>query len=137
MNLFEFLEEYLNPKNIGEISKEYPPIKKQPKFNIYIHFVISIILLIGYYYLGLKNDEQFYLKKICIISILLISYLAIAFNYKIKPNFNNIGLFGTPINDPFKFSDNINRYNIFLELFLIPRRYISSSIVNFILQLKN
>lgn len=131
MSLFEWLGEYYNPKNIGEIIKETPPKKNKPKYKIYIHFVISILLIIGYYYLWLNNDTTFNFKKIIIISILLIVYLLIAYNYKIRPDYNNIGLFGTPIDHPFRFSDDINRFYIFSELFLLPGRYITSSIIGF------
>ncbi len=137
MSLFEWLGEYFNPKNIGEITKETPPDKKQSKFKVYIHFVISILLLTGYYYLWLKNDTTFNFKKIIIISILLTIYLLIAYNFKAKPDYENIGLFGTPINHPFRISDNFNRFLMFIEFILIPGRYISLSIINFILRFRN
>ncbi|MBD3724786.1 MAG: hypothetical protein IE891_08420 [Flavobacteriaceae bacterium] len=137
MSLFEWLGEYFNPKNIGEITKETPPRVNKPKFKIYIHFVISILLIIGYYYLWLNNDTNFNLKKIIIITILLIVYLSITYNYKVKPDYNNIGLFGTPIDHPFRISDDINRFLIFFEIFLFPGRYISTSIVSFVLKFRH
>lgn len=129
MSLFEWLGESFNPKNIGEISRETPPRKNKPQFIIYIHFTISILLILGYYYLWLKNENHFDLKKISIISIILIGYLIIGYNLKAKPDFDNIGLFGTPIDHPFRISDDINRFLIFFEIFLLPGRYISISII--------
>lgn len=137
MSLFEWLGESFNPKNIGEVSKETPSKKSKPNFKININFIISVLLILGYYYLWLNNDSDFNLKKITIISILLLGYLAIAYNFKVKPDYENIGLFGTPINHPFRISDNFNRFLMIIEFILIPGRYISSSIMNFIFRFRN
>lgn len=59
-------------------------------------------------------------------------YLVLGFFIQPQPNIDNMGWFGGLINNPFRITDNFNRFIFFLKLLLLPGRFMSQSILNFL-----
>ena len=55
---------------------------------------------------------------------LLALYLFIAASYTVCPDTNNMGFLGGMINNPFRYIDNINRFLVFILIFLIPGKLV-------------
>ena len=45
-----------------------------------------------------------------------------------RPNYNDVGWLGGLVNNPFRLSDNLNRWLIFARVVLAPGRFMTSSI---------
>ena len=63
------------------------------------------------------------------IGILLL-YIGIAFFFRPEPNTDNMGWFGGFGNDPFQYSDNINRFLFNLHMLLGPGRFAAETMLD-------
>ena len=61
-----------------------------------------------------------------------IVYLFAAYVMHPKADETNLGWFGGLMNNPFRFSDNINRFLLLLKVFLLPGRFISEALVDMV-----
>lgn len=61
----------------------------------------------------------------------LLIYILLGYFVHPKPNWQDMGCFGTLFNNPFSISDNFNRGLFFILLLLFPARFISESFVDF------
>jgi hypothetical protein len=131
MGLFEILGELFNPSPVGKIyfnDKDYHLRKKL----IPIRFIISLMIIGIVEYLiifktGYHNDSTFLVT----FNIALFIYLLISQFINIEPDYDNLGWVPFLINNPFRFSDNINRLLVILKLLFSPGKWISKSIVGF------
>ena len=58
-------------------------------------------------------------------------YLMVAFLIQPEPDTDDMGWFGGLINNPFRITDNFNRFLLFLKILLLPGRLIAQAILNF------
>ncbi len=63
------------------------------------------------------------------------AYLLIAYFVLPEPDYGNMGWFGGLMDNPFRISDDLNRFLFFLRVLLIPGRFMARSIVNFFVML--
>lgn len=127
MSLFEFFGETVNPGEMGSIK---PSDKRYKPKNVWIIIlgIISLSLTIAF--------SVFVIQKSSSIDSMLISflfsflYLILAFRIQFRIPQNNIGWFGTPIDNPFRISDDYNRVLLLLQVILLPGKLISTSLFN-------
>lgn len=129
MTLLEFLGEIFYPGDIASAEFDDHKTYRPKNYIILILGIISIgILITSFIFILIKVSS--YINLILYFSLIAL-YLLIAFNFKMNIPMNNIGLFGTPINNPFRISDNLNRLALLIEFIFIPGKIISVSIANF------
>lgn len=127
MGLFEILFEKFNPGGVGKIEKYKNKPKKTNIIILILKLIISILIIWFLYHITLryKTNAENIIKFIIILFIYcLVSYMIVP-----KPDYSNIGWFGGLINNPFRFSDNLNRMLIFLMFLLYPGRFIAITFV--------
>ncbi len=131
MGIFEIIGELINPGSIGKMDFIDNEHKVRQKF-IPIRFTISLIIITIFEYL-LVFQTDYYSDFIYILKVnsFLVVYLLIAYIIRIKPDYDNLGWIPFLINNPFRFSDNINRFLVILNVLFMPGKYISKSIVGF------
>ncbi|MDZ7680516.1 MAG: hypothetical protein U5J63_02110 [Fodinibius sp.] len=61
-----------------------------------------------------------------------ITYLILGFFVQPQPDSDDMGWFGGLINNPFRISDNFNRFLLFLKILLLPGYLIARAILKFI-----
>ena len=88
--------------------------------------------LIGIALLGLSEWGIAISGYPILLNILLIIYLAIAYNVDPKPRMDKLGLLGGLIDHPFKYTDDINRRMLFFKILLFPGKLIGTTIVELI-----
>jgi hypothetical protein len=136
MGLFEIIGERRNPGPIGKIdfSDKYNSIQKK---HITIRFIFSLIIIgIIEYLLIYETGWRNKMTNLLISNIVLLIYLVISLFINIRPNFNNTGMRSFLFDNPFRYSDDINRYLILLKVIFEPGKFISKSIVGYIISLK-
>src|SRR6478672_2925017 len=105
MGLFEWLGEGFNPGPLGRIN--HRPVEMFPKVSRIGALALMILGFVMLYFmiLGVASSDnlRFYIP-------LLLGYLAAAFFLTPEPDTRNLGWFGGLMNNPFRFSDNLNRY---------------------------
>lgn len=136
MGIFEIIGELINPGPVGKVDLSDNDYNIRQKL-IPIRFVVSLIIigLIEYLLIFQTNcdsDSAYILQ----INIALVIYLLISLFINVKPDYDNLGWVPFLINNPFRFSDNINRFLMILNLLLTPGKFISKSIVGFFRYLK-
>lgn len=129
MSLLEFFSESNNPGELGTVDfkrKNKPPTSRY----IYANFCISVIIILGFN-LAYLNSSEVTVKELLIVNGIISIYLFTAYKINIVPNTKNLGWVPFIIDNPFRYSDDLNRFSIFLLIILWPGKYIATSIVNF------
>jgi len=130
LGFFEIVGECFNPGPIGGIKYENVAMKRRSNMIDVVRFCISVTLVLCFEYflfsnLITENRNYFVLFG----NIFFILYLVVSFYSNIKPNYDNIGWVPFFIDNPFRFSDDVNRFYIMLNVLLWPGRYISRSLM--------
>ena len=136
MKIFSLIGELFKPGSIGTIDFEDNDYSIRRNL-ILIRFIISLILfgIIEYVLLiptGIYQDILYTLK----VNSFIFLYLFISFNVNIKPDYDNLGWIPFIIGNPFRFSDNINRFLVYMKYILWPGKFISRSFICFLDYLK-
>lgn len=131
MGILEIIGELIKPGKIGGINFNKKGLKNNQKLII-IRFIISLTTILLFEYLILiKNDHYYDFRYMLKVNVFLIIYLIFSYKIKIKPNYGNLGWVPFLINNPFKFSDNINRLLVIINILMVPGKYISRNIRDF------
>ena len=131
MWIFEIIGELINPSPVGKVELNDDDYDIRQKL-IPIRFIISLIIIGIIEYLFVFQMEYLNnFSELLKVNAFLIFYLLIAYKMSIRPDYDNLGWVPFLINNPFRFSDNINRFLVILNLLLTPGKFISKSIVGF------
>lgn len=134
MGLLEFLLEKRNPGKIGDIKKNNQPIKYVSLTSLIIKLIVCISIVFGLFYITVLNNLNF-INTVTFILILFI-YCFISYKFIPQPDATNVGLLGGLIDHPFRISDDFNRMLIVLLVLLYPGRFISTTIIQIIVFIK-
>ncbi|MEP6619088.1 MAG: hypothetical protein ABJE47_07235 [bacterium] len=63
-------------------------------------------------------------------------YLLASYWLHVEPDYDNVGLLGGLINDPFRTSDNVNRTLAGIKALLMPGRFVSRSLVGMVVLMR-
>lgn len=137
MSLFEWFGESYFPGEIGTVEKRSSWTRKTPRYKVIINFVVSIAMIAGLFYLIFEGSDEMSIQKFIIISVLFIVYCLASFVINPKPDYKNIGIGGTPIDHPFRISDDINRFLMIMKAMLWPGFYITRSFIELVVLIKH
>lgn len=136
MGIFEIIGELTNPGPVGKVDLNDNDYNIRQKL-IPIRFIISLIIIGLFEYLWIfQTDLGNDLANILWLNIGLFIYLLFSLFINVKPDYDNLGWVPFLINNPFRFSDNINRFLVILNLLCAPGKFISKSVVGFFRYLK-
>lgn len=125
--LFEWLFERRNPGPVGHV--DGPPERWTGHAGWYRGLFALAVLVAWIWYVGQgwpNADDRW------TAGVLTTIYLALGYAAAPRPDMSNIGLWGTPINHPLRFTDNINRMQMFFMLALAPGRLIAAGLVDLV-----
>lgn len=131
MGLFEFLGESFNPGEIARVEMDQPSARPPKNIWVLVFGLVSVGLLTTAVVFMVRNATS--TRSLLIGSGLLAVYLLIGFFYRVSIPSDNLGLFGTPIDHPFRISDDINRFYLLLLVLFAPGKFVSVSIYNLFL----
>lgn len=134
MSILEHLFERKNPGKVGTIQKNNQPIKKVSIPILILKLVITTLMIYGLFYITVLNNFT-WINKI-IFTMILCIYCLIGYKVIPQPETSNVGLLGGFIDHPFRYSDDINRFLILLLILLYPGRFISTTVIQFIVLFK-
>lgn len=135
MGLIELLFEKKNPGSVGTIqsNKGTPgPVKYS---ILIIKLFITGILIRLIYFITVRDIIS--LNNIIIFVIVFSLYCIIGYSVIPKPDHSNIGWMGGLFDNPFRYSDDINRMLIVFQILLYPGRFISTTILQTVIALQN
>ena len=125
MGLLEYLFERKNPGPMGSVGVEPP----EPSGS---HLVLRGVIAAA----GVAVWTWFLWSQattapgFLFAALASLAYVCIAYYVRPEPDVSNLGLWGTPIDHPFRFSDDVNRMLVFLYVFLWPGRFIAAAVVD-------
>lgn len=131
-----FLEWFLEPTNPGPVGKvemnapEPDDDGEPPK-----KWLIWLVITIGLFLVGISLYWVFYnllyvgakpvLFKLCGLAL----YVIISHSLTVKPDYSNMGWLGGLVDNPFRISDDYNRWLAFFQAILVPGKLIAYSLI--------
>lgn len=129
MSLFEWFFERDNPGPTGSVETYHHKLN-WPRFWIIVAGTAALIALLFFiYYLPFNQLEAFVLRDACLATLFTLAYLVLSYYVYIKPHYDNMGYLGF-IDNPFKYTDDVNRFMLFFQALLLPGKIIAIPIVN-------
>ena len=113
MSLFEWLWERKNPNPTGTINDREKPKRDEP-----INWLLLIIGQVLFWFLcyqivELETYGEEGIKLKIVFGIVLLIYAITGYNLDIQPNYDNLGWLGGIVDNPFRYTDDVNRFLIF------------------------
>ena len=119
MSLFEWIGERFNPGPVGTVKPENNNAW-QPKHRAVVWMLtLSGLGLFGFFVWAILQWDRQWLGLLS-----LAVYLLLAWSLSPKPDHRNMGWFGGLVNNPFRFSDDINRVLLLFAVLLLPGKLI-------------
>lgn len=131
MGLFEIIGESFNPGSTGSVGiggRQRPPRSNGERM---VRFIIASILLLGSVTGLCYLVWPLTLTALAAIFGGLALYLLLGYFVRPRADTENLGLAGGLIDNPFRYSDDINRSLLFFQIVLWPGRFIGESYVDF------
>jgi hypothetical protein len=123
MGLLEFLFERRNRKPVGDI--EFAGGKPGNPDWLPLRVVLSGAALVAFFYTTFQWTSDLIVRAEIVFVVL--AYLAAGYWIRPRPDYSNLGIAGTPIDHPFRWSDDANRILVFLLVLFWPGRFIAET----------
>ncbi|MEE4116557.1 MAG: hypothetical protein V2I37_10330 [Marinilabiliaceae bacterium] len=137
MSFFEWLGESYFPGNLGSVRRRYFRKRDIPRYRVIINFIIGTALVAAFYYFLIsRRAGGISPEAILIVTLVFILYCIVSYYINPEPDYRNIGLGGTPIDHPFRISDDINRLLLIFKIILWPGYFIVRSTAEFYILLR-
>lgn len=135
MSLFEWFGESYNPGEMGGIRVERGSGSDQSRGVVMLCFVIAMALIAGGAFAIFHFGGELWQQQMLLIGSAFAVYLLLAYFLRPEPDMDNVGWLGGLMDHPFRYSDDVNRFLLFLQIALLPGRFIAQSMVNFVVLL--
>lgn len=138
MGLFELFFESFNPGPVGEMKYN----RKKPKLPNDLVILARLILSSGIIWVLFKgffggmSRIPLNLSTVLVYSGGILAYCLVGYLLIPKPDWSNVGWLGGLFDNPFRFSDDLNRFLVFLLIVLYPGRFIFETLIQVYLRFK-
>ena len=129
MSIFEWFFERNNPGPTGSIETYHHKLYWPRIWIIIAGGAALAAVLIFIYYIPFNQFEDFENGPACLGIIFSLVYLVASYYIYIKPDYDNMGFLGF-IDNPFKYTDDVNRFMLFFQALLLLGKIISIPIAN-------
>lgn len=130
MSWLEWFGESVSPGSMGSTECGGRDRDERPRWQTMIYFFVAAAVLLGWGYLLCQAFEPLTLSAIVFSALGTLLYLVFGYFVHIKPDSENIGWCGGLIDNPFRISDDINRFGLVLHVLLWPGRFVSEAVVD-------
>ncbi len=130
MSLFEWLCERNNPHPVGEVGG-YGNCRDRSRLSCIITGFISIAVTCLGPILYMQQDLDADWRIALGIFVGTCIYAAAGYSLKLSPNYDNMGWAGGLFDNPFRYSDDVNRTLLFFKIALVPGRLLGIGFVDF------
>lgn len=125
MSLLEWLGERRNPGPVGSLDLQEDEPHTRTPYARARGAVAATLLGVALY--GLYDSATSVEHGLTMLAILAV-YLGVAFTLEPRPDTSNMGWAGGVIDHPFRWSDDANRFLLFLRVLLFPGRFVTRGI---------
>jgi len=127
MGLFEIFFERRNPGAVGNIEKNNKSLKPVKLSILMIKLLISGAIIWFAYDKTIRGNLS--VSNILIFIGVLSFYCFISYNFIPKPATSNMGWLGGMVDNPLRYSDDLNRMLVGLFVLLLPGRFVSTTVM--------
>lgn len=132
MSMLEWIGESVSPGPTGsiELGGETRP-SRASGLQVLFQLALAGLLVGGALWLvfgpiGVERTSH----NLTVALVITFSYLGIAWLIRPRPDMSNLGWGGGLIDDPFRYSDDLNRNLLFFSLLLMPGRFVAECLVD-------
>jgi len=131
MSIFEWLFERKNPHPVGEMSG-FDNQRTRSKLSCIVTGIIAIgaIISVPILYMTRVEEPDWGIAAVIFIGECL--YITIGYKIKSSPNYDNVGWAGGMFDNPFRYTDDLNRMLLFFKVVLMPGRVLGIGVVDFV-----
>ena len=129
----EWMGEEHNPGEMGAITFRFGAPPRRSSSATLISLVITLAVLGVAYHALFTYMLPLTGRVVMWTAIVSLIYLAIAYVFRPEPSRENLGWFGGMIDNPFRYSDDINRSLLWVSILLWPGRAAGDALVGAIL----
>jgi len=131
MSIFEWLFERRNPGPVGTLETEAPAPGHWHPLVIVVRAICAVGVLVAAEWAISRFARDSH--DAAIATVVLILYCVIGYNVTAKPHLDNMGWAGGFVDNPFRYSDDVNRSLLLIGVLLWPGRFISVSLRDVVL----
>jgi hypothetical protein len=128
MSLIEIIGESLDPGPVGDFHGDEGPRPARPRAMVVLRGAIGLAMIAAPLVIAALR-VPFSLGTLGFVALGLAVYLLLAYRMRPNPDFSNMGYLGGVLDDPFRYSDDLNRLLLFLKLLLWPGRFATTSVL--------
>jgi hypothetical protein len=130
MSLLELYGEQFDPGDKGTVEISDGHITFRSKPLILFRAIVVIVLVsaawwLAWPYLPLEGFQ----RGVLLVGVTLI-YVSLGYLVRPEPNFENMGWLGGVVDNPVRYSDDINRTLLTVRILLDPGRFVAVSLVD-------
>jgi hypothetical protein len=129
MSLFEIIGESLDPGPIGGIDTGPPPREPRSRTAVLLRGVVALAIVTTVF-LGTAVVGPLASGRPGMAGGVIGVYLLLGYFVRPRPDYENMGWLGGILDNPFRYSDDINQMLWVLRLVLWPGRWASTAIVD-------
>jgi len=128
--LRSYFGEQIDPKPMGsiEVNTEHE-FQKSPFLVMLKFFGLLALAAVGYPLLLPMIPLPLW-KSVVLVSGIILVYVGLAFFIRPEPHKDNMGWLGGFVDDPFHYSDNVNRFLFTSHMLLGPGRFVAGTILD-------
>jgi len=130
VSLIEWIGESYSPGSMGSVSLVERNRNDRSRGAVLLCALVAILVLGAAYYALFTQGVEPTSKSIAVAALITVAYLAGAYFIHPEPDTSNLGWLGGLMNNPFSYSDDHNRFLLFLQIFLWPGRFLAESLVD-------
>jgi len=129
MSLLEIIGEELDPGPMGDFTSEEPPRETRPRWLVILRAVVGLGMIATPFVIAAVGTP-FSIGSVGLVAMGMVVYLGLAHFLRPRPDFSNMGWLGGAFDNPFRYSDDVNRFLLFLSIVLWPGRFATTSILD-------
>jgi len=129
MSLFEIIGESVDPGSTGSVETGEPPREPRSRAAVIVRGVVALGI-VGTVFTMTALVGPLASGRPGMVAGVMGVYLLLAYFVRPQPDYDNLGWMGGIFDNPFRYSDDINRLLVFLMIVLWPGRFVSTSIVD-------
>ena len=130
MSLFEWLWEGANPGPIGGVEVGGQDRSDRSRAMVIVSFLFAAGGLAGWAYLVLAVFEVRSVAGLAGIGSATLAYLVLGYFVHPRADMSNVGWAGGLMDNPFRYSDDLNRLLLTVMIVLLPGRFIAEAMVD-------
>ena len=119
-----------DPTAVGSVDLNTEHVAQTSLGIILCKVFASVVISAGLFWLPFHYLPLQGWQSIAVASGILLLYIGVAFFCIPKPDKGNLGIFGGMVDNPFRYSDDINRGLMFFGAILMPGRFVAGTMLD-------